>query len=723
MRVGGRSRQQSLANSPTPSQQQHDGLLSPSNNTSPNTNNNRKDASPTVSRSRQTLSPNIFGEDVAESILDEEYLHDHEEGLQKPSENQDPALIRVDQSVAMEKSNRSSRSEVLINKFSRAHTKIKTIEALKQAGKRAKRQEETKHQQQQTKKEDHGKNEIKTKQQQHQNVSIEDAINEKIELEDIKQLFEDSDDAGLKESEFIHGLSQLLGPGRQYDEFKALFARIDANSNGRIDWNEFSTYVLLGYEGAKKMKNNNDDALYVQTAMNDVNTKNMHHKGMINRIVWDEKRDRYYTSAYDGLVKSWCCGNLMYDRTIYYTTNLVTDMMYLPVTDELCVCGLDRVVTFYDLDDFSVKRAFKGRQAYSSIGSMLNNSSPTSLPNGASVTSSISSTKSEASELNLSRKEFIEVFMPNHLRDPNPLIENLDLVPPSQKVHKQIEKVKNEFFPRPFNTSGFVNATILEEFIHVPTCATDVSNYFSNRVAMKENLKRLSMGISKADFVGSNDWNSNAMELSSACWILFGLDAGYVQLYDCSGAHGFRTADSIKPEKKWKLHDGWITKIINVPIIDSIITSSLDKTISVVNMEDTKKTRSLLGHSKGVYSIDYNERYRLVASCGHDKQVKLWNPFIQKALVTMSGHERPIIDVKFNIDDRQIISVDSGKTIKIWDMRNYKCIQTLEDDARYRPRNEYSALYFSEKTSSILTASPSNGRNHSMLINFSNSTF
>ena len=693
-------------------------------------------------------------------------VEEHEEDPSSDESSEEKAEYGKKKSQKKRNFKKSATDQSMISKFSHVHDKVKAIASIQLAGKMRRKElnqkvkllsEAIKSSAQNAGMTTRDLEYEKYLREKVEVTPIEDEIDQKIKLEDIRLLFENSTEDGLTETQFIDGMSRLLGEGRAKDELKALFARIDANANGKIDWNEFSTYVLLGYEGAKKMKQNLDDKLFVHQTFPDVNTKNMYHKGRIVKILHDEKRNRYYTAGTDGLVKSWFCDNFLYDRNIYYTPDsVISDIEYLSVHDELCICTIDRVVNFYDLDTLTVKRAFKGKyqhsrgiekrygQPYESsrrsasssihtsgggiggIQSGIHSGSTSSSIHEKSLTSWMDGTPpfSNASSNNLVQmynesfngpnqrltsslpnlvkkgREVIEIVMPDHLKDPNPVIETLYPLPPHIKIHKQIEELKNELFTKPFGLKDTIPVTILEDFIDAPTCMTDFSKYCLERQSKQESDSKLPLLVLPQDnYVGKP---KQGMEVFNPCHVMFGMDSGYVQLYDCSAPIG-RSPDCIRPERKWKLHDSWVSKIIYAPSIDCIMTSSFDATICVTNFGDTKRGRLLHGHTKEIYSMDWCEKYKLLASCSRDKEVRLWNPFISNPLVTLIGHEKPIVDVKFNLEDRQIITLDTGKTIKVWDMRNYKLLQTVHDASN--SKNPCSTMLYNPKKSSIITAS------------------
>ena len=52
-------------------------------------------------------------------------------------------------------------------------------------------------------------------------------------------------DGVLSEDEFVQAFSSILHERFSPEELRLWFVRIDANANGSIDWDEFSTFLLL----------------------------------------------------------------------------------------------------------------------------------------------------------------------------------------------------------------------------------------------------------------------------------------------------------------------------------------------------------------------------------------------------------------------------------------------------------------------------------------------
>jgi WD40 repeat protein len=149
-----------------------------------------------------------------------------------------------------------------------------------------------------------------------------------------------------------------------------------------------------------------------------------------------------------------------------------------------------------------------------------------------------------------------------------------------------------------------------------------------------------------------------------------------------------------------------------------ITVYSLDGSLAISHLDSNPITvRQLKGHEKSINCIDYCEKHKLIASGGRDKEIFIWNPFLEKSLVTLRGHNAPILKVAFNDKESQLITIASDRTMKIWDIRTNKCMQTIQQENLVsngrqpvqqmlkQRRDFYSAAYYDQRNSTIVTAS------------------
>jgi hypothetical protein len=68
---------------------------------------------------------------------------------------------------------------------------------------------------------------------------------------------------------------------------------------------------------------------------------------------------------------------------------------------------------------------------------------------------------------------------------------------------------------------------------------------------------------------------------------------------------------------------------------------------------------------------------RLLASCGDDKTVRLWDPATGRHLRTLTGHTDDVHEVAFSPDGRLLASCSEDKTVRLWDAATGDCLRIL----------------------------------------------
>ena len=143
---------------------------------------------------------------------------------------------------------------------------------------------------------------------------MEDRINLH-QLMELKAAFEraDTDQGGsLDMEEFLEAFGGVLGENLTTTQLIHLFMKIDANSDGSVDWDEFTQFMLLENQAAADMSDRSFAVRYMEQdpRLCDPNPKSVHHRDMIEQILLIGKgtqQEKLVTSARDGTVRVWLC--------------------------------------------------------------------------------------------------------------------------------------------------------------------------------------------------------------------------------------------------------------------------------------------------------------------------------------------------------------------------------------------------------------------------------
>ncbi|ETN98174.1 WD repeat-containing protein [Reticulomyxa filosa] len=108
-----------------------------------------------------------------------------------------------------------------------------------------------------------------------------------------------------------------------------------------------------------------------------------------------------------------------------------------------------------------------------------------------------------------------------------------------------------------------------------------------------------------------------------------------------------------------------------------IVSSSLDKTIGLWEVESGKILKQFKGHSDHIMRATFSPDGRFIISCSSDKTIRIWNIETGKEWKILREHSYSVNEVKY-FSDGQTIVCSIGYKIQLLDVELTKKIQTLE---------------------------------------------
>ena len=181
----------------------------------------------------------------------------------------------------------------------------------------------------------------------------------------------DTDGSGeLEEDEFIEAFQSVEALTAHYqttEQLRHLFMKIDANSDGSVDWDEFTNHILLEQShqmmtaddaeqnmvkyqdlSLEEKKENEEKGAKkkIMTSEERLRFKHEQHRDMIEDIKWIPQIKGYLSAGRDGALKVWNETN-QFQRTIRNGSGWITDMSFMS-PQPLAVASMERTITFYD---------------------------------------------------------------------------------------------------------------------------------------------------------------------------------------------------------------------------------------------------------------------------------------------------------------------------------------------------------------------------------------
>lgn len=111
---------------------------------------------------------------------------------------------------------------------------------------------------------------------------------------------------------------------------------------------------------------------------------------------------------------------------------------------------------------------------------------------------------------------------------------------------------------------------------------------------------------------------------------------------------------------------------------ERLVSCSDDNTLFLWNPQKTvTPCGRLTGHQGVVFHIQFSPDGTMIASCGADKSVKLWNAADGKFITTFRGHVAPVYHVSWSLDSRMLVSGSRDSTLKLWSVATKSLVEDL----------------------------------------------
>ena len=114
--------------------------------------------------------------------------------------------------------------------------------------------------------------------------------------------------------------------------------------------------------------------------------------------------------------------------------------------------------------------------------------------------------------------------------------------------------------------------------------------------------------------------------------------------------------------------------------------------------------RDFIGHSGAVYSLAFAPDGRTLASGGQDNDVIVWNLATGRAMETLRGHSSYVQSCAYSPDGKALLSGGRDAKVKLWNPGNYGETKQLIVEGQGSPESVLAAR-FSKDGSAIVTAS------------------
>jgi WD40 repeat protein len=110
------------------------------------------------------------------------------------------------------------------------------------------------------------------------------------------------------------------------------------------------------------------------------------------------------------------------------------------------------------------------------------------------------------------------------------------------------------------------------------------------------------------------------------------------------------------------------------------------------------------GHSDTVFGVSFSPDDKMLATCGADKFVKVFEVPGGKFIKSFEGHTHHVLDVGWKSDGKLLVSGSADNSVKIWDFEKGEQVRTIAN----AHSKQVTRLVFIGKTPMFLTSSADN---------------
>jgi dipeptidyl aminopeptidase/acylaminoacyl peptidase len=111
---------------------------------------------------------------------------------------------------------------------------------------------------------------------------------------------------------------------------------------------------------------------------------------------------------------------------------------------------------------------------------------------------------------------------------------------------------------------------------------------------------------------------------------------------------------------------------------------------TICRAADASIVAQVKGHRDALYDARLSPDGSLLATCGYDRDIHLWNPSSGELVRTLSGHNAAVFELAFSNDGSLLASASADGTVKIWQVATGERLDTLG-----QPEGEQRTVAFS----------------------------
>jgi hypothetical protein len=146
-----------------------------------------------------------------------------------------------------------------------------------------------------------------------------------------------------------------------------------------------------------------------------------------------------------------------------------------------------------------------------------------------------------------------------------------------------------------------------------------------------------------------------------------------VHVWDLSGG-----VAAAKEEQTIENHADWVMGVAFAPNGQHLLTASRDKTAKIWDLKTKESLMTFPDHQNNVYGVAIKPDGKTAYSVGEDAQLRRWNPVADgKAIPPTGGHGKPAFKVIFNPKQPLLATCGADQSVRLWNADTLAAVRAL----------------------------------------------
>jgi WD40 repeat protein len=243
-------------------------------------------------------------------------------------------------------------------------------------------------------------------------------------------------------------------------------------------------------------------------------------------------------------------------------------------------------------------------------------------------------------------------------------------------LDERLNEILSILKQRPPQEAGYAGGNILNLFVYLQTDLNDCD--FSNLAVWQAYL--VNVKLTRVNFSNSDLTKSVfSKAFDSVLAVAFSADTKFLAVANADSCVYLYDASTYEFELVYiyRGHTNWVQGIAISPDSQVIASCGADLTIRLWDTLTGQGLRVLQGHNNWVRDVKFNPAGLTLASCSEDRAIKIWNANNGECLRTLQGHSSPVWSISFSPNGELLASASSDETIKLWNTQTGECLRTL----------------------------------------------